>query len=127
MWQSVVAFALLAHGVGHVLFFGNAWGYWKTGDGRAALFAGLPQSVEGAIGLLWLVPLIAFMVATGAYVTTQTWWRPALMGAAAISLLMVILWWGSLATSSAFWAVAFDLAVVGILLWQRQGMLAPAS
>ena len=127
MWHYVIALALLAHGVGHVLFVGNAWGYWKAGGGRAALFAGLPQNAEGALGLLWLIPLIAFVAAAGGYFTGQVWWRPVLLGASVFSLLMVILWWGSLTTTNAFWAVAFDLAVVAILLWQRQTAFTPAS
>lgn len=127
MWNYVIALALLAHGVGHVLFLGNAWGYWKAGEGRAALFAALPQSAEGLLGLLWLVPLVAFVVATGGYVTEQAWWRPAMFAAAAASLVMVVLWWGSLTTANAFWAVAFDLVVVGVLFWQRQAMTSSAG
>ena len=127
MWHYVIALALLGHGVGHLLFIGNAWGYWKSGGGRAALFAGLPQTAEGLIGLLWIIPLVAFVVATGGFVSEQAWWQPVLLAAAGISLVMVVVFWGSLTSANAFWAVAFDLVVIGVLLWQRQAVLSTAS
>jgi hypothetical protein len=127
VWHYLIALALLVHGVGHILFLGNAWGYWKTGDGRGALFAALPQAAEGTIGLLWIVPLVAFVAAAGGYLMGLPWWRPALLAGAGISVLMLILWWGSLTPASALSAVVFDLVVVGALVWQRQVMASVPS
>jgi hypothetical protein len=31
---------------------------------------------------------------------------------------MIVLWWGSLVTGSAFFALVFDLAVIVVVLWQ---------
>ena len=36
----------------------------------------------------------------------------------AISLALIVLWWGSLVTGSAFFALVFDLAVIVVVLWQ---------
>lgn len=64
----VVATALFAHGVGHLLFLANSGGYWKgEGEGRSWVFSGMlgvGQAVEGTFGLLWLVPLVGFAAAS---------------------------------------------------------------
>jgi hypothetical protein len=33
------------------------------------------------------------------------------------------LWWGSINTSSAFFALLFNVIVIALVLWQRQGAL----
>jgi hypothetical protein len=59
------------------------------------------------------------------YFTHQGWWPQLALVAAAISLAMIVLWWGSIATGSAFFALVFDLAVIAVVLWQlRSGMAA---
>ena len=61
----LIAIVLFAHGVGHLLFVANSWGFWRGGEaGRSWLLSGLlgaGQAVEGILGLLWLVPLVGFV------------------------------------------------------------------
>jgi hypothetical protein len=118
----LITIALLAHGVGHLLFLANSWGYWKGGEeGRSWLFSGTlgaGQTVEGIFGLLWLAPLIGFVTVSWGYLGHQGWWSQLALISAAISLAMIVLWWGSLVTGSAFFALAFDLAVIVVVLWQ---------
>ena len=40
MWRLLFMIAMLLHGIGHVLFLMNTWGYWKDGNRRAWLFQG---------------------------------------------------------------------------------------
>lgn len=66
MVKAVVALAVLAHGIGHVLFVANAWGYWKGDVGRPSFFTNVlhaSSSVEGIVGILWLLPLVGFVAA----------------------------------------------------------------
>jgi len=118
----LLTIALFAHGVGHLLFLANSWGYWKGGEeARSWLFSemlGAGQSVEGIFGLLWLIPLIGFVAVSWGYLTHQGWWPQLALASAAISLAMIVLWWGSLVTGSAFFALVFDLAVIAVVLWQ---------
>ena len=65
MPRYLITIALFAHGVGHLFFLTNSWGIWKGGDeGRSWLFSGIlgpGQTVEGILGLLWLIPLVGFV------------------------------------------------------------------
>jgi hypothetical protein len=121
MVRTLIALALLAHGIGHVLFAGNSWGTWRTEPSRAGLFTKVlhvGQDVEGVMGLIWLVPMIGFMaVAWGLYVQAA-WWQQAALISAGTSTILMLLWWGSLNESSAMLALLFDLAVIGTVLLQ---------
>jgi hypothetical protein len=118
----LITIALFAHGVGHLLFVANSWGYWKGGEeGHSWLFSGMlgaGQAVEGIFGLLWFIPLVGFVAVSWGYLAHQGWWLQLALTSAAISLAMIVLWWGSLVTGSAFFALVFDLAVIVVVLWQ---------
>jgi hypothetical protein len=124
MAHSILAVALLLHGIGHILFVMNAWGYSRTEAGQGWLFSQVlhgGQTTEGILGLLWLVPLAGFLVGTWGFYIGAAGWQPWLLASAVISSVLVLLWWGSINTSSAFFALVFNLIVIGIVLWQRQG------
>ena len=131
MLRYLIAIALVAHGVGHVLFLANSWGYWRGNEeGSSWLFSevlGAGQAVEGIVGLLWLVPLVGFVAVTWGYLTHQGWWPQLVLASAAISLVMIVLWWGSLVTGSAFFALVFDLVVIVVVLWQLSSGAAPSG
>jgi hypothetical protein len=107
--------ALFAHGVGHLLFLANSWGYWKGDEeGRSWLFSGVlgaGQTLEGTLGLVWLIPLIGFVAVSWGYLAQQGWWPQLALASAAISLAMIVAWWGGLITGSAFFALVFDSAL----------------
>ena len=129
MWRMLFLIAMLLHGVGHLLFLMNTWGYWKTVNGRAWLFADalkLGQTAEGMVGLLWLAPLIGFVLGTWGLVAQQAWWGPLALTAAIVSSLMILLWWNSLSTSSAFFALLFNVVVLIVVVWQQR-MIQPAG
>ena len=122
MVRYLITIALFAHGIGHLLFLINSWGLWKGDDeGRSWLFSGVlgvGQTVEGIFGLLWLIPLIGFVAVCWGYLNHQGWWPQLALASAAISLAMIVLWWGGLVVGSAFFALVFDLAVIAVVLLQ---------
>jgi hypothetical protein len=122
MLRYLITIALFAHGIGHLLFLTNSWGIWKGGDeGSSWLFSGMlgtGQTVEGIFGLLWLIPLVGFVVVSWGYLTRQGWWLQLALTSAAISLAMIVLWWGGLIVGSALFALVFDLAIMAVVLWQ---------
>jgi hypothetical protein len=128
LMKYVIAIALLMHGIGHVLFVANSWGMWKADTGHSWLFSGvlrIGQTVEGLFGLLWLLPLVGFVIGTWGYFTTQPGWQGMLIGSAILSSVMIVLWWSGINTSSAFFALVFNLVVVGVLLWTRGAATTP--
>ena len=131
MLRYLITIALFAHGVGHVLFLANSWGYWRGNEeGRSWLVSGVlgaGRVVEGVFGLLWLVPLVGFVAVTWGYFTHQGWWPQVMVASAAISLVMIVLWWGSLVTGSAFFALVFDIVVIVVVLWQLSSGAAPSG
>ena len=119
--QIIIALVLLGHGIGHILFAANSWGYWKTGVARSSLFQDVlhaDQTFEGIVGILWLIPLIGFVAAAGGYYAGAIWWREAALAAATISTLLLVVWWNSLNTASVIYALMLNLTVITILLWQ---------
>lgn len=119
--QIIIALVLLGHGIGHVLFAANSWGYWKTGVARSSLFSDVlhaDQTFEGIVGILWLIPVLGFVAAAGGYYANTIWWRDVALAAASISALLLVVWWNSLNTASVIYALTLDLAVITILLWQ---------
>jgi hypothetical protein len=122
MIRYLITIALFTHGLGHLLFLANSWGVWKAGDeDRSWVFSGVlgaGQTLEGILGLLWLIPLVGFVAVSWGYLTHQGWWPQLAQASAAISLAMIVLWWGSLVVGSAFFALVFDLAVIAVVLWQ---------
>jgi|SRR5215218_5886679 len=105
MLRYLITVALFAHGAGHLLFLANSWGVWKGGEvGRSWLFSGVlgvGQAFEGIFGLLWLIPLVGFVAVSWGYLTHQGWWPQLALASAAISLAMIVLWWGGLVVGSA--------------------------
>ena len=124
MLRYLITVALFAHGLGHLLFLANSWGLWKGAEeGRSWLFSGMlgaGQTLEGIFGLLWLIPLIGFAVVSWGYLSHQGWWPQLALVSAAISLAMIVLWWGGINTSSAFFALVVDIVVIVVALRLRR-------
>lgn len=118
MVRTLFIIALMGHGIGHVLFMGNAWGYWKASNSRAALFAGAAQSVEGTVGLLMILPLAGFLIAGWGLIGGAEWWRTAGLISAILSTVLMVLLWNGINTSSAFFAIVFNLVVIAAAIWQ---------
>jgi hypothetical protein len=124
MLRTLFLIAMMMHGVGHVLFAANAWGLWKTAQSRALLFSDVlhsPQIVEGAAGLLWLLPLIAFGAATWGLASGAVWWRSTALIAAGLSLLLTVVFWQGINTSSAAFAAMFNVLVIVTALMPESG------
>lgn len=121
MVRTLIALALLAHGIGHVLFAGNSWGTWRTEPSRAGFFTKVlhvGQTAEGVMGMIWLLPMVGFMAVAWGFYAETGWWQQAALISAGTSTMLMLLWWGSLNESSALFALLFDLAVIGIVLIQ---------
>ena len=121
MVQTLVSLALLAHGLGHALFAGNVLGFWRTEATAPTLLGDAIASsapLTAVAATLFLTSLAGFVAVAWGYWTGAQWWPTALLGAAAVSAVLVLAAWGALNTSSAVFALLFDAAALAALLWR---------
>ena len=93
----LVALLLVAHGLGHVMAPQSAFvppGAFPRGS-AAVLGPRLTivSPAGKALSLLWLIPLVGFVIGTYGLWTGQEWWRPVLIVSANVSIVAVLPWW----------------------------------
>lgn len=118
----IVALAVLAHGVGHVLFMPVLAGVMRLpSSGHSWLLtSAVGDTPTRLVATLVAAVAIGAFVAAGAGLLTQVgWWRQAAVVGAAISIGLIVAMWDGIPTSSAFFAFVFDLLVLGALLIAR--------
>jgi hypothetical protein len=129
VWRWVIGLAVLAHGLGHVLFLPAMSGLMKlqatghswlltgwAGDGPTKLLASI---VAGVV-------LAAFVGAAAGIFIQGTWWRPVAIAASVASLVLIVAMWDGLPTSPAVSALVFDAVVLAALLvahWPSEEMI----
>ena len=120
MLRLILAVVVLAHGVGHLLFLGpslriadwagqtsHSWLLTDTiGDGPS-------RAIASAI---WIAAVVLFVAGVGAFLLDTAWWREITIVGALVSITGIVLFWDGLATSSAAFALAFDVALLVSLL-----------
>jgi hypothetical protein len=123
MLKLLICLAFLAHGVGHVLFLAPTLrlAAWADQSGHSWLAEPLlGDSLSRLIGgVVWAVVVALFVgAATGLYLGAD-WWPLAAAAGAALSLLGIVFFWTGIYTSSALFALVFDVAILLVLLWMR--------
>ena len=120
--QLVLAVALAAHGIGHVLFLVPAWTH-VTFQQRVARpseswlltpVLGLAPS-RAICGLLAFVALVGFVVAGAGLVVDQAWVVPVTVLSSVVSVGLAIGFWNGL-SSSRIPALAFDIVILAAAL-----------
>lgn len=111
-----LAIVLVIHGLGHVMFAMAAW--TKTDVGFTANPWILPgdvtvDSLAGTVSaIIWLLALLGFLAAAFGLVTQTGWWPGVAVGAAALSLIVLLLWWQTVTPDSRLWAALVDVAII---------------
>ncbi|HEX5589006.1 MAG TPA: hypothetical protein VFX65_01790 [Candidatus Limnocylindrales bacterium] len=129
LWRWLIGLAVLAHGIGHVLFMpalaqlmrlqasGHSW--LLTGIAGDGITKGLASLVAGVV-------LVAFVAASGGLFLQAAWWRPLAIAAAIASAILIVAMWNGLPTNPAIAALVFDGAVLVALLlarWPSEDMI----
>jgi uncharacterized membrane protein YphA (DoxX/SURF4 family) len=100
MLRFIVGAFFVLHGLVHLLYFGQSWrlfelqadmvwpeGSWAfsklLGDGATRLLA----------SIFCILAAIGFVAGGAAILVGQAWWRPVVVGAAAFSAVVFILFW----------------------------------
>jgi len=115
----LLGIVLIAHGVGHVLFMpalhevlrlqndGRSWLVTPVlGDGITSMLASIAAGITA----------VAFVAAGVGIIVQAPWWRMIAIGASMVSIGVVIVMWSGVPTSSAVFALAFDVAVLVALV-----------
>ena len=123
MIKLVICVALLAHGIGHVLFLVPTLRLATWADQTGHSWLAEPLLGDGLSRLVcsaaWISALVLFVAAAiGLYLGTPWWLAAAALGSV-ISLVALISSWGGIYASSAVFAVAFDVVVLVALVWVR--------
>jgi hypothetical protein len=113
----LLALLLVLHGLIHLLGVPLAWGGPVAGMTRGTLVP-LGDLALRVAGVAWLLACLALLVAALGVAVGRDWWRPVALGAAAVSQVLVVLWWpdaraGTLA----------DMLILAAAVW-RPGLAA---
>jgi hypothetical protein len=126
MIRWLIVIAMLMHGVGHIMFFLEAFAGSPMGFSQEAwLLPGgftVGSPVGKAFALLWLLAMLGFMTAAIGLLLRQSWWPGLAVAAAVISLVVLLPWWNVITPSSRVWVLLADLVVIAAfgLPWKDQ-------
>jgi len=97
----LIAIILFAHGIGQIMPFMAAW----TPGISKGLFSDRPWIFSAGVtaaspvgrifGLLALVALAGFIAGAWGMLARAEWWRPVLIAAAIVSLVVLVPWWNA--------------------------------
>jgi hypothetical protein len=120
MLKLVLAVVVLAHGVGHLLFLGPSLRLadWAGQTSHSWLLTGtLGDGPSRAVAsAIWVTTVVLFVAGVGGFVLDATWWRAVTIAGAIVSIAGIVLFWDGLATSSAAFALVFDVVLLVSLL-----------
>jgi len=93
MWKYLIALALVAHGIGQIMPFLASWTNVKVFSDASWLFSpkvSIRAPSGQAFALFGLLALLGFVGGAIGLLVGQEWWRPLLVSASVISLLIAI-------------------------------------
>jgi hypothetical protein len=100
MLRFVIGIFLMLHGLVHLLYFGQSWKLfelqpgltWPSGSWAFSRLLG-DDSTRLLASISCILAAILFVAGGIGILFNQTWWRPVIVGAAAFSSLIYILFW----------------------------------
>jgi len=109
----LIAGALFVHGVGHTL------GFWMPA--RSWLFPNLGEPILRTVSsIFWILAALGFLAALLGFLgvlVPPTLWRPLAVGTAFVSILGLVLFWGTWPAFNTIAAFGMNLAVLITQLW----------
>lgn len=113
-----IALALVvgAHGIGHVLFVVPLWGGTDWGQSTTSWLLGNASLAKGVGSVIWVAALAGFIAVAIGIAGDSGWWRTVAIVSSLVSILGLVLFWSSPASSPAISALVFNLVVMGSLL-----------
>lgn len=116
-WLRVIlAIAVAAHGLGHILFLVSLLGVANWGQATQSWLLGGGWLAKGLGAAIWLVAIFGFLAAAVGLFQMSDWWQQLAIIAAIVSIVGLLLFWVNPPGSAAISAVAFDVLVLVALL-----------
>jgi hypothetical protein len=124
MLRYLIAFVLLAHGIGHCMGLLQVFKVATVNpswDGSSWVLSGIAgATVTHVIGIvLWTVAMVGFVIAAGVVVgwLPASWWVPVAVASSIASLAGLVLFPAAFPVFSTLGAAIVDLAVLAAVLW----------
>lgn|SRR5690242_631205 len=120
MLRLVLAVVVLAHGVGHLLFLGPSLRIadWAGQTSHSWLLTGtIGDGPSRALAsAIWIAAVVLFVAGVTAFLLDNPWWREITIVGSLVSIAGIVLFWDGIATSSAAFALGFDVVLLVSLL-----------
>jgi hypothetical protein len=121
MLKIALGLVVAAHGVGHMLFLlpSLRLADWAGQTGHSWLLTDVVGDTltRTIAAVIWGGATVLFLAGAFGLAAGLGWWRGAMIAAAIVSLVGIVLMWDGIAASSAFFALAFDVAILVGLVW----------
>ena len=100
MLRFIIGVFIVLHGLVHLLYFGQSWRLfelqpgmvWPEGSWAFSKFLG-DKATRLLASICCVLAAIGFMAGGIGILLMQPWWRPVVVGSAAISAIIFILFW----------------------------------
>jgi hypothetical protein len=115
----ITVLILVGHGLGHVMAPQAAFvppGAFPRNAHAALVGMTIASTVGKALSLLWLFPMVGFVLGTYGLWINAPWYRPVLVVSAVVSITAVLPWWKVMPASSYLGALAIDALVLVAVL-----------
>ena len=122
LFRTLLVVVVGAHGIGHVLFMPLIFEPLRLSpSGRSWLLTPvLGDSIVRVVATaVAAIVLVGFIAACAGFLSRAPWWPTAAIASALASAVLVLVMWGGVQESSAFFALLFDAAVLVALLVAR--------
>jgi uncharacterized membrane protein YphA (DoxX/SURF4 family) len=134
MLRFIIGVFIVLHGLVHLLYFGQSWRLfelqpgmvWPEGSWTFSKFLG-DEATRLLASIACILAALGFVAGGAAILLGQAWWRPVVVGAAAFSTVVFLLFWNGklqqLANQGAI-AILINIAIlvaVLILRWPDFG------
>jgi hypothetical protein len=111
----IAVLVLAGHGIGHMMAPQAAFlppGALPRDAHGLVAGATIVSGPGRAMSLLWLVPMVGFVVASYGFWTDAAWWRPLMAVSAVVSIVAVLPWWNVMPAFSYLGALGVDVLVL---------------
>ena len=119
MLRTILALAIAAHGIGHIVFLIPLLGFTSDSNWGQSTQSWLftHETLARVIGtVIWVAATVAFCAAAYGLFSQMPWWRTAAVAASIASLVGLALFWVNPISSSAYFALGFDVVALASLL-----------
>jgi hypothetical protein len=128
MFRIICGFALIFHGVGHLIGVFASWTPFKMGfsDQHWIISNGVSvSSVIGRVfGVVWLAAMVLSIAAGVGLLFRMEWWLPMAIWGSIFSAVAIVVWFRAFPSGSDVSALVFDIFVLVALLGPWSGRVA---